>query len=116
MTTEVIQSAAGDGRRTLSARALTVRAFARSLCGIIVIPVALMWCPAPGLAASAAGSASAAEVLPTRVLLGGRVGSSPVANAAFYPGPDALAAPAFAGVLRLRQSPLRTQPANAGAA
>ncbi|HEY5264760.1 MAG TPA: hypothetical protein VIJ37_07180, partial [Steroidobacteraceae bacterium] len=105
MTTEVIQSAAGDGRRTLSARALTVRAFARSLCGIIVIPLALMSCPVPGFTAPA----PAPDALPAGVLLAGPVGSSPVPNAAFYPGSNALAAPGFAGVLRLQQSPLRTR-------
>ncbi|MGC1388083.1 MAG: serine hydrolase domain-containing protein [Steroidobacteraceae bacterium] len=52
----------------------------------------------------------AAQALPASMLLAGRPGSSPVTNAAFYPGPDALTAPAFAGVLKLSQCRLQTEP------
>jgi hypothetical protein len=60
---------------------------------------------------AACRAGTAAEALPTSMLLAGRSGSSPVANAAFYPGSDALPALAFAGVLKLRQCRLQTEPA-----
>jgi len=53
----------------------------------------------------------AADALPAAVLLAGRASPAPVANAAFHPGSDALPAPAFTGVLRIRQSPLQSLPA-----
>jgi hypothetical protein len=53
----------------------------------------------------------AADALPVAVLLAGRALATPVANAAFHPGDDALSAPAFAGILRIQQSPLQSLPA-----
>jgi len=97
MMTEAMQAACAH------ARAMAGRA--RVLCAGIIVPVALMLCPALSFAGPAA------DALPSAVLLAGRVGSSPVPNAAFYPGSDALVAPEFSGVLRIRQSPLRAQPA-----
>jgi CubicO group peptidase (beta-lactamase class C family) len=43
-------------------------------------------------------------------LSGGRGGSAPVANSEFYPSTHALRAPAFSGILTIRQSPLQTDP------
>jgi hypothetical protein len=74
----------------------------RALLGGIICA---LLCPQWSLAGAAA------DALPTARLLAGRSGPSPVANAAFYPGSDALAAPAFAGILKIRQSPLQTEPA-----
>ncbi|MBS0393292.1 MAG: hypothetical protein JSR54_01635 [Proteobacteria bacterium] len=54
------------------------------------------------------GVASAA--LPMSDLLTQHAASAPVANAAFAPGSDALAAPAFAGVLRIAQAAMRAEP------
>ena len=39
------------------------------------------------------------------------MGPAPISNAAFHPSADALPAPAFTGVLRIRQSQLKTKPA-----
>lgn len=77
---------------------------ARWLYGSVIVPAALLLYPAAGLAGAAV------DALPAKVLLAGRVGPTPVPNAAFHPGSDALAAPAFAGVLRVRQSLLLTEP------
>jgi hypothetical protein len=71
--------------------------------GIFVL-VALLMSPA----CSSAGPAS--DALPTAVLLAGRAGPAPNPNAAFYPGSDALAAPAFSAVLSLQQTPMQTKP------
>jgi CubicO group peptidase (beta-lactamase class C family) len=71
----------------------------------VFAPLALMLSPVVSLAGAAAAA------LPASALLAGRPGPSPVSNAAFIPGAGALAAPAFAGVLRIRQSPLRSAPA-----
>lgn len=57
---------------------------------------------------AAAGTASA--VLPVRAMQSDAVAPAPVANAAFAPGEGSLPAPAFAGVLTIRQSPLATNP------
>ena len=56
-----------------------------------------------------AGPASGA--LPVAAILADRVPAAPVTNAAFAPGADAEAAPAFSGVLRIQQSPMLTKPA-----
>jgi CubicO group peptidase (beta-lactamase class C family) len=71
-------------------------------------PVVLAWL-LPALFTSPTGLT--ANALPTAGMLAGRVGPSPVPNAAFYPPSDALAAPAFAGVLRVHQNLLQTLPA-----
>lgn len=52
----------------------------------------------------------AAAALPASALLADRPGAAPVPNAAFLPGPDALAAPAFAGVLRIDHALMRSTP------
>jgi CubicO group peptidase (beta-lactamase class C family) len=70
-----------------------------------VCVAALLLCPLMSLAGTAA------EKLPTAALLAGRAGPSPVPNAAFHPGSDAIDAPEFSGVLRIRQSSLNTEPA-----
>lgn len=60
----------------------------------------------------AAGSAGpAADALPKSVLLAGKAGAAPVANAAFKPGADALPASDFSGAIAIRQSPLQSEPA-----
>jgi hypothetical protein len=51
-----------------------------------------------------------ARILPSSDLLAARPGAAPVANAAFYPGTDALPAPPFASILQIRQGPLQTYP------
>jgi CubicO group peptidase (beta-lactamase class C family) len=61
----------------------------------------------PGLAA--AGPAE--DALPFARLSGTGMTNSPIANAAFAPGADALPAPPFSGVLHLSSSMLRTLPA-----
>lgn len=53
----------------------------------------------------------AATVLPVSDLTAGKVGASPVANAAFHPGADALPATAFAAALHLQSSRLQSLPA-----
>jgi CubicO group peptidase (beta-lactamase class C family) len=70
----------------------------------IFVSMALLMCPTW----SSAGPAS--DVLPIAVLLTGRAGPAPNSNAAFYPGPDALAAPPFSAILSLQQTPMQTQP------
>src|SRR5262245_13891892 len=80
---------------------MNARCFGRG----ILISVALLLGPA----LSPAGPAS--DALPTTTLLAGKSGPTPVPNAAFHPGSDALTAPAFAGILHIQQSPLRAQPA-----
>ncbi len=66
-------------------------------------------------AAIAAGPATglagvAAQALPAAELVEARPPDGPVANAAFVPGADAGAAPAFAGILRISQAALLTKP------
>ena len=51
------------------------------------------------------------QALPVGAMLEARLPAAPVANAAFVPGADAGAAPAFAGTLRISQAAMRTQPA-----
>ncbi len=70
----------------------------------IFVSVTLLMCPAWSSASPAS------DVLPTAVLLAGRAAPAPNPNAAFYPGSDALAAPPFAGILSMHQTPLQTQP------
>ena len=74
-------------------------------CCSFVVTLALLSCPI----VSPAGPA--ADLLPKSALLAGRPQSSPVANAAFYPGPDALPARALSGVIAIRQSSLQSEPA-----
>ena len=74
------------------------------LHGALVLPIVLLLCPPRSLAGTAA------DALPAAVLLAGRASPAPVANAAFHPGADALPAAAFAGTLRIRQSPLQSLP------
>lgn len=70
----------------------------------IIVSVTLLMCPAWSSASPAS------DVLPTAVLLAGRAGPAPNPNAAFHPGSDSLAAPPFAGILSMHQTPLETQP------
>ena len=69
--------------------------------------IALLALQAPLLAAAG----PAAEALPPARMLSTDMTASPIANAAFAPGPDALPAPPFAGVLHLGASEMRTLPA-----
>jgi hypothetical protein len=71
---------------------------------VLIVPAALLLCPLVTRAGAAA------DELPANAMLAGRVLPAPVANAAFHPSSDALSAPAFAGILRIRQSPLQSQP------
>src|SRR5664279_3409596 len=54
--------------------------------------------------------ADAAESLPAQAFQAARALDTPVTNAAFAPGDGALSAPAFAGVLKIHASPMRTLP------
>ncbi|HTV79137.1 MAG TPA: hypothetical protein VMF03_12815, partial [Steroidobacteraceae bacterium] len=63
-----------------------------------------------GVVAGPVAGARSARPLAVSALLAGSAGSAPVANSAFYPGKDALAAPPFAGVLHIQQSALQTNP------
>jgi len=54
--------------------------------------------------------AGGAALLPVASFQNARPAAAPVANAAFYPGAEALPAPEFAGVLKLRATQLQTQP------
>jgi CubicO group peptidase (beta-lactamase class C family) len=77
----------------------------------ILVSVAALMCPASGSAGPASsGAGAASDGLPTAALLAGRAGPAPNPNAAFYPGSDALAAPAFSGILSLQQALMQTQP------
>jgi hypothetical protein len=71
----------------------------------LLLPIVVLLWPPMSLAGVAA------DALPAPVLLAGRTLPAPVANAAFHPDSDALPAPAFAGILRIRQSPLQSLPA-----
>jgi len=71
----------------------------------VFVSVALTMCPA------CCRAGTAADALPTALLLTGHAVPAPISNAAFYPGSDALGAPAFNGILSLHQSPLQTLPA-----
>lgn len=70
----------------------------------VLMAAAIAASPTVGLA----GPAS--EILPAETMLAARLPDSPAANAAFAPGADAGAAPAFAGVLRIAQTTILTQP------
>jgi len=72
-------------------------------CTLVVTSVLLTY-PMASLAGPAA------DALPKDMLLASRSGASPVANAAFHPGPDAAPAPALHGVISIRQSALRSDP------
>jgi len=61
-------------------------------------------------AAASAMQSSPSQLLPSSDLLAGDPGKAPVANAAFYPGKDALPAPPFAAVLQIQQTTLQTNP------
>ena len=63
------------------------------------------------LLAARAGAGPAADALPERVMFGSEKGITPVDNAAFAPGKDALPAPGFAGVLHVDSTTMRTLPA-----
>jgi hypothetical protein len=54
--------------------------------------------------------ADAAELLPVQAFESARTLGAPVANAAFAPDAGALPAPAFAGVLKVRPTPMQTLP------
>ena len=54
--------------------------------------------------------ADGAELLPARAFESAQTLGAPVANAAFAPGEGALPAPAFAGVLKVRATPMQTLP------
>ena len=62
------------------------------------------------LLSARAGAGPATNVLPERVMFSSETGATPVDNAAFAPGKDALPAPAFAGVLRIDSTTMRTLP------
>jgi hypothetical protein len=66
---------------------------------------------APLLPATAGVAAATASPLPLATFSSAATLSGPVANAAFAPGRDATPAPAFAGVISLRQTVLATLPA-----
>jgi hypothetical protein len=59
----------------------------------------------------AAGAGPATNALPPGRMLSADTTTTPLANAAFAPGPDALQAPPFAGALHLVASEMRTLPA-----
>src|SRR5512143_3073226 len=65
------------------------------------------------LAPLLAAAGPAAEALSPARMLSNEMTSSPIANAAFVPGRDALPAPPFAGTLHLVASEMRTLPAMA---
>ena len=69
--------------------------------------IVLLVLPAPLLAMAG----PAADSLPPSRMLGTEMTTSPIANAAFAPGRDAVPAPPFAGVLHFVASELRTLPA-----
>jgi CubicO group peptidase (beta-lactamase class C family) len=75
------------------------------------LPPSRCFAAAALLCAAIARGGTAADVLPSGLLTDGRSLLAPVANAAFYPSRDARAAPILSGLLRIRQSPLHTQPA-----
>jgi len=58
-----------------------------------------------------AASASGAQPLPVQAFETGRALDAPVANAAFAPGEGASSAPEFAGVLKIKATPMQTLPA-----
>src|ERR1700722_5612686 len=62
------------------------------------------------VAAAAAGSVRAADLLSLQAFESARPLEAPVQNAAFAPGEDALAAPKFTGVLKTRPVAMRTDP------
>src|SRR5512137_2569506 len=62
------------------------------------------------LLAAPAGAGPAADSLPERAMFTSDAGATPVNNAAFAPGKDALPAPPFAGLLRLDSTAMRTLP------
>ena len=62
-------------------------------------------------ASPAAWAASAASMLPLDLMNSGKPIAEPVNNAAFIPGPDAVAAPAFVGALKIAQTEMQTKPA-----
>jgi hypothetical protein len=64
-----------------------------------------------GVVAGSVVPARSAGPLAVSELLAGRSGNAPIANSAFYPGKDAIAAPPFAAVLHIQQTALQTNPA-----
>lgn len=77
---------------------------ARALPRMVLLAVAIAASPAT----THAGVASRA--LPVEAMLSSDTLAAPVANAAFCPGPDAAAAPAFSGVLRIAPATMLTEP------
>jgi hypothetical protein len=75
------------------------------VCHKVLLPFLIL------LASPMSRAGVAADALPAAAMLAGRIAPAPVANAAYHPGADALPAPAFAGILRIRQSPLQSLPA-----
>lgn len=63
-----------------------------------------------GVVAGSAVQARSAGPPAVSELLGGNAGHAPIANNAFYPGPDALPAPAFAAILHIEPTALQTNP------
>jgi CubicO group peptidase (beta-lactamase class C family) len=59
---------------------------------------------------SAPARAGSAEIMPLRAFESARAFDAPVANTVFAPGEDALPAPAFSGVLKVRPARMQTQP------
>ncbi len=59
---------------------------------------------------SALAQSGSAELLPVQVFQSAHALTAPVANAAFVPGDDALAAPEFVGVLKIQASRMQTSP------
>jgi len=69
-------------------------------------------CPWLGLLLLSSGIGWAAgPALRVQSVEAGHALEAPAPNAAFVPGPDALPAPAFAGMLQIPATPLKTQPA-----
>ena len=62
------------------------------------------------LAPWAAWAGAPSGLLPTDPMISGKATAEPVANSAFIPGPDAIAAPDLAGVLKIAQTPMQTKP------
>ena len=77
---------------------------ARGLRCSVLMAAAIATNPTAGVAGPAT------EMLPVATMHADGVPNGPVANAAFAPGTDAIAAPAFAGVLRISQTAIATQP------
>ncbi len=63
------------------------------------------------LLSARAGAGPATDALPAQLMFDNETSATPVDNAAFLPAQDALAAPPFAGRLRLDSTAMRTLPA-----